>query len=571
MNNKLATSLFLALMLAGLWLFAVQKSATAVSNGTLCVNKTGIGGCYTSIQTAIDDANPNDRIDVDSGTYSEHITITKDLELVGKGWENTIIDGGYSSAQSVLYVEWGISATTIISGFQITGGGSGISATSTQDGGGIHISHASPKIINTWVYSCTANNGGGVSVDSGSPYFENVPAWFNQAYERGGGFYLGNSAEVTMIGDPFAGTNGTVWWNKAGEDGGGICTNLGASANILGLRIYWNSADPYHSISSGSGGGVAIENASDPVWLTLNDISGNSAKRGAGIYTLYADQLELNANLISNNTSNKDGGGAFLILSQGNFNINIVAGNHATSGAGGGLNIASAGTTINVTSNRIESNDAAAGGGINVEASAIAQINSNTIISNSAGIGGGIYLWDTGALSVTNNIIAFNDANFAGIFILDTGPVIVNNTIVENIGEGVGFTNATGMNLYNNIIAWNSNDGIEWNEYPQPSTIDYQMDYNDVYNNFGLNYKNIPSSAIGAHDVSVDPVFIATGDAFNYYHLQNSSPVRNAGYAPIAPLRDIDGEVRLLNGLVSMGADEIEFPVYLPIILRNFP
>lgn len=576
MNNKLLTSLLLAFLLIGLWLFGIQKSAQAAKQAELCVNVGGTGGCYTKIQDAINVAGINDRINVDSGTYYEHITITQDLELVGKGWGITIIDGGYSAAQPVMFINaGGISANTIISGFQITHGGTGISATSTQNGGGIAITYASPRIVNTWVKNSTAKNGGGVHVWQGAPSFDNVPAWENQAYERGGGFYLANSTPMTIIGNPFVGTNGTVWGNKSGLGGGGIYIYQSAGATIQGLRIYWNSAEPYATPNPGAGGGVSIEYTTSPVWIALNDISGNMAGRGAGIYALDADQLELHGNLIRDNISEGkyggDGGGAWIALSQGNFNFNLIKGNRAIDGAGGGLNILSTGTTINLFSNIIESNDASQAGGIVVKTGASANINANTILSNTANIGGGIFLWDTGTLSLTNNIIAYNDANYAGIQILECGPVIVNNTIVENIGEGVGFTDATGMQLYNNIIAWNSNDGIEWAEYPQPTTIDYQMDYNDVYNNFGENYKNIPTTAIGPHDMSVDPVFIASGDAFNYYHLQNTSPVRNSGYAPIAPYRDIDGEIRLLNGLVSIGADEIEFPVFLPIILRNYP
>jgi hypothetical protein len=575
MNKRLVTSLLLAIMLAGLWLFVVQKSATAVSNGTLCVNTTGADGCYTSIQTAIDEADPNDRINVDSGTYYEHIILTKDLELVGKGWENSIIDGQYSSPQTVVKIESGISANTIISGFKIIGGGTGISATSTQFGGGLGIFNASPKIVNTWVYSCTAHDGGGVYINGSSPYFENVPAWNNQAYQRGGGFYITGGAEedeITIVGNLFELTNGTILWNTAGWDGGGFYI-WNVTTTLRGLKIYWNTADSF------LGGGIHVSNDPNPVLIQFNDISGNTADYGGGIFTYDCGSLDINGNNISyNNASSPAGLGGGIMFdysSLGIFSFNLVHHNETIrpGGGGGGIYLRSPNTNMIIFANRIDSNVAGFGGGILVAHQATPKINANSILTNTANVGGGIAILNTGVFSVTNNIIARNVVTGAGvgggISINTAAPRIVNNTIVDNTGDGVIFYAPTGLQLYNNIIAWNSNDGIELDNIPPTTTIIYQMDYNDVYNNFGWNYKNIPSN--GPHDMSIDPEFIGAGDAFEYYHLQLHSPVLSTGAGQFAPLRDIDGDIRLLNGMVSMGADEIEFPVFLPIILRNFP
>jgi hypothetical protein len=52
---------------------------------SLCVQPSGAGRCFTSIQGAVDAANTGDRIIIRAGKYIEQVTISgKDLELVGR-------------------------------------------------------------------------------------------------------------------------------------------------------------------------------------------------------------------------------------------------------------------------------------------------------------------------------------------------------------------------------------------------------------------------------------------------------------------------------------------------------
>ncbi len=52
-----------------------------------------VRGDFSTIQEAINNANPGDTISVGSGTYYEHVVVNKTLSLIGEDNANTIIDG----------------------------------------------------------------------------------------------------------------------------------------------------------------------------------------------------------------------------------------------------------------------------------------------------------------------------------------------------------------------------------------------------------------------------------------------------------------------------------------------
>lgn len=66
-------------------------SHTAAAN-TLCVNPAGSHGCYSKIQTAVNQASANDVIEVSAGTYKENVVIGIPLSLIGAGADPSVID-----------------------------------------------------------------------------------------------------------------------------------------------------------------------------------------------------------------------------------------------------------------------------------------------------------------------------------------------------------------------------------------------------------------------------------------------------------------------------------------------
>jgi parallel beta-helix repeat protein len=479
----------------------------------------------------------------------------------------TTIHGGYSGPTPTVYMS-SIWAGTVLSGVQVTGGGTGITATSTQDGGCIAIWYAAPTIVNTLVNGCTARNGGGVFARNSSPSFDNVRVWVNEAQQRGGGYYLDGTGLVTITDSSlFADTNGTVLFNTAGWDGGGMFIS-GVTATVMGLRVWYNAAH-------GNGGGVEIDNAPNQILFALNQINLNSANNGGGVNAYNATRLLWGLNGVDRNTVKYSGGGVQLSQVAGLFQSNWLRTN--TAGAyGGGLSVVSRSPDLIVRGNWIEGNKAGFGAGIYLQTTAAPWIDGNVIVTNTSNTAAGIALYQSGVATITNNILAHNvastTAHLAGGILVDSSPArIVNNTIADNIGDGILFQEAEGVAIVNNIVSGNLGHGIEHYSdtlWVSP-TLAYTADYNDVLNNADGHYTGLGG---GAHDLHVNPQFVGTGiDLREFYHIKTASQVSVTGSTTWAPEYDLDGDRRIWGGSVSMGADEIavaEQRIYLPVVLR---
>ena len=158
-----AAAAVLLLQAAALTLFRQPALAGEPAAGPAadpCVNLGGTGGCYASIQAAIDAASYGETVRVAAGVYYEHLTMREGVSLHGQGWAKTIIHGGSVSATSVIYLGPGITPATVISGVQVTRGVG-------HQGACIRIENASPVIRDTWVFECLAAYGGGVAVLGG--------------------------------------------------------------------------------------------------------------------------------------------------------------------------------------------------------------------------------------------------------------------------------------------------------------------------------------------------------------------------------------------------------------------
>jgi len=172
----------------------------------------------------------------------------------------------------------------------------------------------------------------------------------------------------------------------------------------------------------------------------------------------------------------------------------------------------------------------------------------NCIIKNNlSSEGGGIFCSAADAV-IINCIIAGNDSyRGGGIYCDSSDPKIFNCTIVGNTGHdgsgGIYADYRSSILVENSIIR----DGIYLQEAPAGGGTAY------------VTYSNIKDGWAGVGNIDAEPEFVdpAGGD----YHLTVDSACVNAGDAayPVDPCEtDIDGQMRIINGIIDMGADELD-------------
>jgi hypothetical protein len=288
---------------------------------------------------------------------------------------------------------------------------------------------------------------------------------------------------------------------------------------------------------------------------------------------------------MTNNNSNENGGGVFI---RGDGTIVTMIDNTIDSNTGvhcGGAAISGGGPAGQVTLiNNIISNNVATNtnGGIALSGDNEVNVLNNSIVGNeSEDHFGGIAITGSEKIILSNNIISNNSTNgmcggfycdFPGSYengvITATNNTIVQNTAITNGGGVCIYLDQDGQSaqIYNNIIL--NNNASERNDIYILNDVDNNFIASPISlfnNNFDQStngvYIQIPFSIDPNNLNNEDPLFVdyASGD----YHLTKGSPCKDAGgnNAPELPLTDIDGESRIIDGVVDMGADEYLVPL----------
>jgi uncharacterized repeat protein (TIGR01451 family) len=152
---------------------------------------------------------------------------------------------------------------------------------------------------------------------------------------------------------------------------------------------------------------------------------------------------------------------------------------------------------------------------------------------------------------VKNSVISQNGSggSYYGIRLIkpSSSPVIHNNTLCHNTNESIKFTGSYLPDTRNCIIWSNNNDGNQLAGL-EPDEVYYSciQDCNDI------NYQN---------NINDYPRFAYSYPEYGYYHLAADSPCIDVGDATYVDPNgtgewDIDGDERIINGYVDIGADE---------------
>lgn len=272
-------------MVAGVALLAII--ATPAHAATLCVNPGGTGGCFASLDAAVDATGNGDVIDVQAGTYSSPSFVgvprSRRLTIRGAGPASTVL------LQSLIIDS---RARVTISGVRFQGVSDGITV---QPEGRLDLTDS----------AITGSNGRGLSASTRSTV--RVTRCTISANQGSGVRSIGR---LELI-------DSTV------SNNGGDGLNLSRAAAITGSTI------------SGNAGGIYSDHDTGSIRVTDSTISGNGALVGGGIYLRRPGRAILDHVTITANSATTRGGGIADSGLPGRFTLrsSIIAGNTAPTAA----------------------------------------------------------------------------------------------------------------------------------------------------------------------------------------------------------------------------------------------
>jgi len=547
--------------------------------------------CTTELQNALTTAASNvedDTIQIAQGTYSGNFIYSSEdstnLALKGGYIEgcgsrtvdpsNTILDGAGSNIVLAL-------GSKGIAKFSVEGltfrNGLATSISIVKYGGGLYAKTGGHIILssNTFSNNVSETYGGGAYLFGDIVTLDNNSFLINRASYNGGGLLVDSYSTIALNANTFAKnsciypgggggaqltgiditlSNNTFSENSLGEKGGG---GQGGGASIYGSRITLTGNAVVSNSSGefgGDGGGGVFLMAKDPgppaqVTLTNNVFYMNRAWRYAGGAVIFGDTVSLSGNIFRGNKTYSpggSGGGAEVASRTCTLTDNIFIQNHSFEG--GGVEIG--GGNMFLDGNLFLENMSSGAGGADLFAGNILLKNNsfirNTAFSTNYGQGGGILIRvvDSAAVIMTNNTFSHNRATLqgGGFYLTPTGNVT-----------------SISCSLYNNII-WN-NDAYQgsdlWiNNLGEDPLFPLEINLfnNDFDQSASGTYIVSPFAIDSSNLNNIDPGFVSSEN----YHLSSFSPCIDTGSndAPNLPESDKDGNPRIFNGTVDMGAYE---------------
>jgi alpha-tubulin suppressor-like RCC1 family protein len=328
---------------------------------------------------------------------------------------------------------------------------------------------------------------------------------------------INKAVTVQSVNGPAA-TTIVGFYNPVGAHPTGRCVYLASNACLSGFTLLTGGTSSSGDvILEQSGGGVWCESLGSVVSNCV--FSGDYASRFGG--GAFGGTL-INC-ILTNNSANYGGGAASNILIHC-----IVAGNGGESPSG--------------------YQGAGYGGG------AFDSTLSNCVLAANSGVNGG------GAFGgiLFNCVLTNNSGSYGGG---TASNILCNCILANNLARGGG-SGAYNSILYNCTVASNSyaqgGSGI-YGGAATNSIIYYNALGNDVFNSKSLAYCCTPSSGTLPGCITNPPLFVnfVGGD----FHLLSNSPCINSGNnAYVTVTNDLDGNPRIVGGMVDIGAYEYQSP-----------
>lgn len=308
---------------------------------------------------------------------------------------------------------------------------------------------------------------------------------------------------------------------------------------IEGLRITGGDAQGLGGILSEEGwdigSGVYVITATAEI--RNNQVFSNTCSsllcNGGGIAISYSDAI-ISGNTFHLNTTGWSGGGLWTGYSSPTISANLFTSNHAFSGGGVELHM-SAGT---FSENLVISNTAELGGGMSSHIGTEKIVN-NVFADNHGSVGGGLVVSGSSPRLRHNTIAHNRGGDGSGIAVIQSffgnySTVDLTNTILVDHGVGISVTGGNTATV--NAVLW----------YATPITVSESI-----------------TAAVSVHnEYSGDPAFGPDG-----YHLTAGSAAIDKGI-DAGIIADIDGEPRPAGAGYDLGADELWYQIYLPLVLQ---
>jgi hypothetical protein len=341
------------------------------------------------------------------------------------------------------------------------------------------------------------------------------------------GLAVGTSGTISLVGCVFQACSGgfATTGNCAFSCSGSLMTgNSGRAGYLVGCRSVFLG----HNTVQGNVGGVVMDGGVSSYRYAMTGpvtVVGNRFVGGGTQLDIYNN----GATVVSNNVFKGNTSGAMSASSDsGNSGSVVSVNNQFVQNSGG--NTASCGARSVVFQGNTFRGNSMGGSG-------------NTCIA---------YLNGVAYLNCANNLFVSNSVPYGrGAIWVQPGVTnwVANNTVCGNVGNGMTLLPGTWTHIHNNIL-W-GNSGVD-------VIVGTGGSLRSLYNN---DYHSISGLVdLAVNNIDVDPLFVDApgGD----YHLRANSGCINAGLnystngSPALPLIDKDGNVRIADGIVDIGAYE---------------